>query len=545
MRRDRLCAAMRHGECSMRTILSVLIAASSVFSLAVGAGTLGSPGSTAAAVVKVEGGMVSGATVDGVRSYKGIPFAAPPVGTLRWKPPQPIVAWAGTRRADEVGPACPQNAHAPGSIFPDPTEPQSEDCLYLNVWTAARPGERRPVVVWYHGGGWNYGSGASYTPNGAPIAKKGVVLVTVNYRMAALGFMAHPALTAESPHHSSGNYGFLDQIAALQWVKKNIAAFGGDPNRVTIQGESAGSWTVSLLVASPLSRGLFHRAIGESGGRFNPQPYLQADRDELPAAEKGGLEFAKAAGVDSLEGLRALPVDKILKIPFRTAENVDGWVLPDQVRTLYAERKQAMVNVLVGSNKNERAPNAAAAPKTTSDYRAYLAKEYGTLSPEFEAAFPVTTDTDIVDAVAAIGGQSTFTVHMRTWARMMVAAGQKAYLYEFSHVPPHPNSKQLRAFHTSEVPYVFNDLRQHDWTFTDADWRLADMMSSYWANFAIRGDPNGEGLPRWAPYDAAKEAYMDLSDPPTLRNHLLTPQLDAIERFQQHRATSTSRATSR
>ena len=529
----------------MRTIMLVGIIASSVLSLAVGAGTFANQSSTAAAGVKVEGGMVSGVTVDGVQSYRGIPFAAPPVGTLRWKPPQPAAAWAGTRRADQVGAACPQNPHAPGSIFPDPTEPQSEDCLYLNVWTAARAGVRRPVVVWYHGGGWNYGSGTSYTPNGAPIAKKGVVLVTVNYRMGPLGFMAHPALTAESPHHSSGNYGFLDQIAALQWVKKNIAAFGGDPNRVTIQGESAGSWTVSVLVASPLSRGLFHRAIGESGGRFNPQPYLQADRDGLPAAEKGGLEFAKAAGVDSLEGLRALPVDKILKIPFRAAENVDGWVLPDQMRTLYAERKQAMVSVLLGSNKNERAPNPDAGPKTMSDYRAYLAKEYGTLSPEFEAAFPVATDADVVDAVAAIGGQSTFTVHMRTWARMMAAAGQKAYLYEFSHVPPHPESKRLRAFHTSEIPYVFNDLRQHNWTFTDVDSRLADMMSSYWANFVIRGDPNGEGLPRWAPYDAAKEAYMDLGDTPTLRHHLLTSQLDAIERFQQQRVTSTSRATSR
>jgi para-nitrobenzyl esterase len=522
----------------MRTIVSVGIVAASVVCLGVGATTVGSQSSMPSGTVKIESGMVSGVTIDGIQSYKGIPFAAPPVGTLRWKPPQPVASWTGTRRADAVGAACPQNAHAPGSIFPDPTEPQSEDCLFLNVWTGARAGERRPVIVWYHGGGWVYGSGSSYTPNGAPIAKKGVVLVTVNYRMGALGYMAHPQLTAESSHRSSGNYGFLDQIAALQWVHNNIAAFGGDPNRVTIQGESAGSWTVSILVASPLSRGLFHAAIGESGGRFTPQPYLQTDRNGLPAAEKSGLEFAKAAGVDSLEGLRALPAGQILKMPFRTMENVDGWALPDQVRTLYAQRKQAMVSVLVGSNKNERTPDATAGPKTIDDYRSYLVKEYGTASQELETAFPVKTEADIAGAVAAIGGQSMFTVNMRIWARMMVAAGQKAYLYEFTHVPPHPNSQRLGAFHTSEVPYVFNDLRQHDWPFTDVDRRLADMMSSYWTNFAIHGDPNGEKLPHWAPYDETREAYMDLGDTPTLRHHLLKQQLDAIEGLQEKRSTS-------
>jgi para-nitrobenzyl esterase len=194
--------------------------------------------------------------------------------------------------------------------------------------------------------------------------------------------------------------------------------------------------------------------------------------------------------------------------------------------------------VLIGSNKNERTPDATSAPKTIGDYRAYLAKEYGTSSQELETAFPVKTEADIASAVAAIGGQSMFTVNMRTWARMMRAAGQKAYLYEFTHVPPHPNSKHLGAFHTSEVPYVFNDLRQHEWPFTDVDFRLADTMSSYWANFVIHGDPNGDGLARWAPYDATDEAYMDLGDTPTLRNHLLKTQLDAIEGLQQRRSTS-------
>lgn len=525
----------------MRTMRSVGVVVASIVSFVAGTATLESQSSTAAATVKVEGGMVSSVTVDGVRSYQGIPFAAPPVGTLRWKAPQPVVAWSGTRRAEAVGAACPQNAHAPGSIFPDPTEAQSEDCLYLNVWTAGSANERRPVLVWYHGGGWNFGSGTSYTPNGVPIARKGVVLVTVNYRMGALGYLSHPELTAESPHRSSGNYGFLDQVAALQWVRKNIAAFGGDPNRVTIAGESAGSWTVSLLVASPLSRGLFQRAIGESGGRFGPQQYLHDDRNGFQAAEKVGLQFAKTAGADSIAALRAVPAQDLLKIQFRSLENVDGWALPDEARTLYAQGKQAKVSVLIGSNRNERTPNAETAPKTTAEYRAYLAKEYGASSQALETAYPVRTDADIADAVAFLGGHATFTVHMRTWARRMTAAGQKAYLYEFTHVPPHSNSKQLGAFHTSEIPYVFNDLKQPratDWRLTEADSRLADMMSSYWVNFITHGDPNGDGLPRWTPYDATNEAYMDLGDTPVLRNHLLKQQLDAIEGFQQRQSTT-------
>jgi para-nitrobenzyl esterase len=488
--------------------------------------------------LRVDGGMLSGAAHDGVRSYKGIPYAAPPVGALRWKPPQPAAPWTGTKAAVEVGPACAQ-ADRPtrSSIFPDPTERRSEDCLYLNVWTAANANERQPVMVWYHGGGWVRGSGNSYTPNGVPIARKGVVLVTVNYRLGVLGFLAHPALSAESPHRSSGNYGFLDQIAALQWVKKNIAAFGGDPNRVTIIGESAGSWTTSVLVASPLARGLFHRAIGESGARFGPQMYLREARNGLPAAETEGVEFGKAAGADSLEALRAIPAEKVVSMPFRTAETVDGWVLPDEMRTLYAQRKQALVPVLIGSNADEATPDPAQAPKTIDDYRARLAKDYGDLSSAFERAYPAATPADIPKVLALISGNDRFALHMRTWARMMTAAGSKAFLYYFTHVPPHPRSQEdrLGAFHTAEVPYAFNDLGRHKWSYSEADRRLADTMSSYWAHFAATGDPNGGGLPRWEPYDTRNEPYMELAATPTLRRHLLKEQLDVLERFHQQR----------
>src|SRR5215510_5235571 len=220
--------------------------------------------------IRVEGGLISGVIEEGIRSYKGIPFAAPPVGDLRWKPPQPVLKWEGVRNCDAFGPECPQAPYPAGSIYALPPQKQSEDCLFLNVWTAAKEGEKLPVMVWIHGGSLTRGSGSNRVYDGTSFAKKGVVLVTINYRLGPLGYLAHPELTAESPQRSSGNYGVLDQIAALKWVQKNIAAFGGDPARVTIFGESAGSWSVNVLVASPLARGLFHRAIGESGGSFGP-----------------------------------------------------------------------------------------------------------------------------------------------------------------------------------------------------------------------------------------------------------------------------------
>lgn len=490
--------------------------------------------------VRVGGGLISGTTADGVRSYKGIPYAAPPVGDLRWKPPQqPVGAWNGVRSGEAVGPACPQVPRPPNSVSSDPVERQSEDCLYLNVWTAAKAGEKRPVMVWYHGGGWSRGSATNLSPNGAPLAKKGVVLVTVNSRLGALGYLAHPELTAESPHHSSGNYGFLDQIAALQWVQKNIAAFGGDPTRVTIFGQSAGSWTISMLMATPLAKGLFHRAIGESGGRFGPQPYLTEDRNGVASAEKLGLAFVKAAGADSIKALRAMPAEKLLVVPgFRTEENVDGWALPDEVRTIFAERKHNDVPVVVGSTANES--SAGELPKTLKEYRARVESQYGDSIKEFDAAYPVQNESDIRNALSAIAGQTRFNLHMRTWARMTTAAGRsKAYMYYFSHVPPHPRSQELGAFHTAEIPYVFNDLAQHNtWAYQDVDHRLADLMSSYWVNFAATGDPNGKGAPTWAPYDLTREPYLEFGEAVVLRNHLLKPQLDFLERLQRRGSTS-------
>ncbi|MEK6406087.1 MAG: carboxylesterase family protein [Acidobacteriota bacterium] len=497
--------------------------------------------------IKVDGGLVSGTAADGVRSFKGIPFAAPPVGELRWKAPRPVVTWTGVRQCDAFGPQCPQAPYPSTSMYYSPPQKQSEDCLYLNVWTAAKPSDKRPVMVWIHGGALTRGSGANRVYDGTALAKKGVVLVTINYRVGPLGYLAHPELTAESPQHSSGNYGVLDQIAALKWVQKNIAAFGGDPNRVTIFGESAGSWSVNVLVASPLARGLFHRAIGESGGSFGPGTYLKEDRNALPSAEKVGAAFAKAAGADSIKALRALPAEKIIDVfnndpegkKFRTQPNVDGWVLPDEIRNIFAKGKQNDVPVIVGSNANEMTTLTvpASVPKTIEDYRKRVDPQYRDMIKEFDALYPVKSEEDIAGAYLGSMRDTAFTLPMRTWARMTSTGRSKAYLYFFTRVPPNPNSKYLGAYHASEIAYVFNNLNRQNAALQDIDFKLADVMSNYWVNFATTGDPNGKGLPRWAPYSEDTEPYLDFGDDVQLRNHLLKDQLDFLERVQKRRSS--------
>lgn len=495
--------------------------------------------------VKVEGGLISGTVVEGVRSYKGIPFAAPPVGDLRWKAPQPVVAWEGVRKCDDFGPDCPQAPYPASSIYASPPRKQSEDCLYLNVWTTAKQGDKRPVMLWIHGGGLTRGSGATRAYDGAAFAKKGVVLVTVNYRLGPLGYLAHSELTAESPNHSSGNYGVLDQIAALKWVQKNIATFGGDPGRVTIFGESAGSWSVNVLVASPLAKGLFHRAIGQSGGSFGPMSHLTEDRNNTTSAEKVGAAFAKAVGADSIKALRSVSAEKILEVfnndsegrKFRTQPTVDGWALPDEIRNIFAQSKHNDVPVIVGSNANEMTTltTPAILPKTVADYRKRVESQYGEMAKEFDSLYPVTSESDIANAFLSSLRDSTFTLPMRTWARMTAKGRSKAYLYFFTHVPPNPNSKYLGAYHAGEIVYVFNNLYRENKMLQETDFNLAEMMSNYWVNFATTGDPNGKGLPRWTPYNINDEPYMDFGDTVQLRNHLLKDQLDFIERSQKRR----------
>jgi para-nitrobenzyl esterase len=453
--------------------------------------------------VRVDGGLISGVAGGdpGIRVYRGIPFAAPPVGRLRWRAPEAPAKWDGVRAAAKFSATCMQVPYAEGSPYRTAAEPVSEDCLYLNVWTGAKTAEeRRPVMVWIYGGALTRGSGSIGAYDGEEFAKRGVVLVTINYRLGVLGYMAHPELTKESEHHASGNYGMLDQLAALEWVRANIAAFGGDPGRVTIFGESAGSWSVNTLVASPKAKGLFARAIGESGAFFAPLPVLAE-------AEKGGERIAAQLGAASLAELRAKPAEEFAKLASEQARpNVDGWLLPEQVRAIFSQGKQNDVPVLIGSNADEGTAFTPASV-TPAAFKGMAAMRYGPFAEQFLALYRAATEQEARASAAAAIRDQTFGWEMRTWARMQTETGKsKAYLYYFSRVPPTPVGTALGAYHASEIAYVFH----HVTSTQEVDRKLSDAMTRYWVNFAAAGDPNGKDLPEWPAYSAKKELAMGL-----------------------------------
>jgi para-nitrobenzyl esterase len=390
-----------------------------------------------------------------------------------------------------------------GSPYRMADEPVSEDCLYLNIWTGAQSAsERRPVMVWIHGGALTRGSGSLGVYDGEALAQRGVVLVTVNYRLGLLGFLAHPELSKESARHVSGNYGILDQIAALEWVRRNIAGFGGDPTRVTVFGESAGSWSVNALVASPLAKGLFQRAIGESGALFASLP-------KLADAEKSGERTATQLGAASIAELRAKPATDLIKTGNDQARpNVDGWMLPDQVMAIFSQGRQNDVPVLMGSNADEGTAFTPPGIKVEG-YKTLAAIRFGARADEFLRLYPAATEQEAHASAAAAIRDQTFGWEMRTWARMQTNTGKsKAYVYYFNHVPPGPAGAALGAYHASEIRYVFHNLQSAQ----EADRKLADAMSAYWVNFAISGDPNGKDLPEWPPYSAKADLALGLGD---------------------------------
>src|SRR5579872_112400 len=460
--------------------------------------------------IKVEGGLISGAmdTRGDIHSFKGIPFAAPPVGPLRWKAPQPVVPWTGVRSCDQFGASPMQNKPAAFLMWTEeyliaPT-PISEDCLYLNVWSGARtPGERRPVLVWIYGGGFSSGGGNVPIYDGTAMARKGIIFVSINYRVGIFGFFSDPELSSESGHQASGNYGLMDQIAALKWVRNNIAAFGGDPNNVTIAGQSAGSMSVNCLVASPLAKGLFQKAIGESGGFFS------RDMLSLGEAEESGRKLMQSLGITGLEAMRAIPADELLKKggALHTFPVVDNYVLPAQVADIFAAGKENPVSLLTGWNEDEGF--VFGPTKKAADYRQDIEKEYGAAAATVLKYYPADNDSMAGVSQVRLSRDMIFGRQNYAWANVASSHGRRVFAYRFVRRPPTaPGGRRWGAFHTAEVPYAYDNLQFVHRPWEPLDYNLADEMSTYWANFVKTGDPNGIGLPRWPLYTAKDPQIM-------------------------------------
>lgn len=476
----------------------------------------GSPGNALRGSVGTKAGVVSGVSGRnaGITAFKGIPFAAPPVGDGRWRAPEPPAAWEGVRAAEAFSPGCIQaivKERKPWTYEFMTHGDVSEDCLYLNVWTPARSAEeRRPVFVYIYGGGNNEGSAAVPVYDGEGLASKGLVVVTFNYRVGTFGFFAHPELSKEAPYGASGNYGLLDQIAAVRWVQENISAFGGDPGNVTVAGQSAGANAVHNLTASPLARGLFHRAIAQSGSSINA-----SGGRTLQEQEAEGVRFAQAKGADSVAALRALTAEQIVApvqetpvFRFNTVV-VDGHALPAPVRQIFLEGRQNDVPTLLGGNADE----GGASPRpagTVETFHARARERFGDGAGTFLRLYPVLNDLEARRA-ANESARDQARVSMYVWALQRASTAKTAaYTYFFTHPLPGPDQEQYGAFHTSEVPYVLNTLDRSDRPFVDGDRRIADLMSSYWVNFAASGDPNAEGLPAWPAVDPKTPATMEL-----------------------------------
>jgi para-nitrobenzyl esterase len=464
--------------------------------------------------VTVASGALSGfASRDGVvRSFKGIPYAAPPVGAQRWRPPQAVAAWQGTREANRFAPICPQPSPIPGAFYQREffqiAEAQSEDCLYLNVWTAVPTGaDPRPVMVFFHSGGNFAWSGSMAVFDGSHLARKGAVVVTINYRLGPFGFLAHPELDTESPNHVSGNYGLLDQQAALRWVKANIAAFGGDPERITIFGQSAGAQDVGYAMASPLAKGLFRRAIIESSATFgNVRPIFGfvGPTASLASAEEGGKKLVIELGAPSIAALRDMPAAQIMTYVGRKfaayglRPAIDGWVLPRDASEAIATGQQNATELLLGSTANEG--TQLLPPSKPEALRAMIEQWLGTQAEPIAALY---TGTDPDTATAAQDQLlSDYVAAMaRVTAGLFARQGHPAWVYSFNRAAPGSDPVKVGAFHCAELVYVFGTQQTVDRPWEAIDRQLSDVMSSYWLRFAATGNPNGPDLPEWPAYD--------------------------------------------
>lgn len=484
--------------------------------------------------VAVTGGTIEGSLDPGaIRSFKDIPFAAPPIGPLRWKPPKAVVPWTGLRPARKFG-ASAEQARVPAGLMGVP-RPFSEDCLYLNVWTPAAA-NRLPVMVWIHGGAFTLGSGTMALYDGAHLAAKGVVLVTINYRLGPLGFMAHPALTAEGGG-SSGNYGIRDQIAALEWVRDNIASFGGDPKNVTIFGESAGAFSVNILGASPRAKGLFHRAIAQSGGSFAPPKSEEAFgllHLPLKRAEEEGVKLFADLKVTTLDEARKIPVAKILKAAEGKTPGsavVDGVILRGDLYEAYARGDFNDTPVLLGSNSDEAAMFVWG--RTPPDKLTRLANEgFGEFAPDLLKLYPHSTLDESTWAARALTTDVAFTWHAWTWARLQSQHGKSpAFLYYFDH---RESGNTSGANHAAEIAYVFSNLGSGGFLKKaprPEDLQMAERISTYWVNFARSGDPNGKDLPPWPHYSAKGAKGMIFDADSSARPLPYADKMETLDRY--------------
>jgi para-nitrobenzyl esterase len=456
-------------------------------------------------LVKIKDGKLLGAYDEKAKvySFKGIPYATPPVGPLRWADPVPEDPWKGVRDAKEFGSRCMQAPIFSDMIFRDPGP--SEDCLTVNVWTPnLSKNTSLPVMFWIHGGGFAAGASSEPRQDGTNLATRGVVVVSLNYRLNIFGFYANPELTKESSHHASGNYGLLDMVAALQWVQDNITEFGGDPSKVTIFGESAGSWAVSELMASPLAKGLFIRAIGESGAAFSSTSLAMKTLDE---AQEADVKFAREIHEPSLGALRDMSSDQLMTAsqkPGGASFNpvVDGYFLPDPVPQIYAAGKQAHVPLLAGWNKNEGGtPEKSKA--TMESFTTQAKKEFGDRADDFLKLYPAGDLAETKNSAADLARDNFIAFATWKWIEAQVKTGDApVYRYFFTHVLP-PPADVNGAYHSADIEFAFDNLANKDLKWRPQDEKLAKLMADYWTNFAKTGDPNGGDLPKWPQFKAA------------------------------------------
>ena len=461
--------------------------------------------------VKVEGGWIQGTVTEELAVYKGIPFAAPPVGELRWKAPQPTVPWKGVKDCTDYAPCPIQNGNNPYGY--------SEDCLYLNIWTPAKsPKDKLPVLVWIYGGGFAGGATADPVTDGTDLSREGVIMVSTAYRVGKIGFLAHPWLSAESEHAVSGNYGIQDQIAALRWIHDNIEAFGGDPEKVTIFGESAGGISVSMLCASPLAKGLISGAISESGGSFGPTrptTYPGENMKTLAQAEQDGIAIAEGLGAGSLDELRAVPAEKFAEWGLPSGGGwpiVDGYVIPDDQFKLYEKGEYNDIPVLVGYNSDEGASFSGRG--SVESHIKSVEQRYGPYAEQLLEAYPVDGKT-VGNSARDLMRDAAFGWHTWSWCRLQKQTGNsKVFLYYFDQHPVYPADSPQYGYespHGQEVRYVFQHLDENQEIAGDEP--LMKAMGKYWTNFAKYGDPNGPGVPAWPEFNNENPQAMYLTGP--------------------------------